>query len=164
MHHDKHKNVFALTPASLSFSRSNSVGYDRVLFSRPDFSALLLKKIPPKNLRMSKKVLTFEQDQDGVTVTFEDNTTARGDILVGADGAHSAVRQHLYKTLGKQHVIPKVDNKPLSKGYISLVGTTGALDPVKYPCVLKEESDVHYVIGDNDTPYSVSFIQVSKYF
>ncbi|KAG0294842.1 hypothetical protein BGZ97_004960 [Linnemannia gamsii] len=117
-------------------------------------TALLLKKIPPKNLRMSKKVLSFEQDQDGVTVTFDDNSTARGDILVGADGAHSAVRQHLYKSLGKQHIIAKVDNKPLSKGYISLVGTTGALDPVKYPCVLKEESEVHYVIGDNDTPYS----------
>ncbi len=34
----------------------------------------------------------FEQDADGVTVTLADGRTARGDVLVGADGIRSAVR------------------------------------------------------------------------
>ncbi|MEM7570164.1 MAG: FAD-dependent monooxygenase [Pseudomonadota bacterium] len=46
----------------------------------------------------------FEQDEDGVTATFKrkDGETfeARGDILVGADGLHSAVRRLLYPEEG----------------------------------------------------------------
>lgn len=105
---------------------------------------------------MSKKIVSFEQDQDGVTVKFGDSTSVRGDILVGADGAHSAVRKYLYKTLGKQGLLPESDNKEMNRGYISLVGTTDELDPVKYPGVLREDSESFYIIGDKNTPYTVS--------
>ncbi|KAG0077349.1 hypothetical protein BGZ90_007332 [Linnemannia elongata] len=82
------------------------------------------------------------------------NITIHGDILVGADGAHSAVRQHLYKTLEKQGLLPKADNQSMKKGYISLVGTTKALDPEKYPDVLKEDCQTYGIIGDGSTPYT----------
>lgn len=119
---------------------------------------MLFKNIPSDKIHLSKKVVTLDQDQDGVTVTFDDNTTARGDILVGADGAHSAVRKHLYTILDKERLLPKTDTKAMSKGYISLVGTTSALDPVKYPGVLEKESESYFMVGDNDTPYTVSYI------
>ncbi|KAF9110024.1 hypothetical protein BGX30_008155, partial [Mortierella sp. GBA39] len=77
-----------------------------------------------------------------------------GDILVGADGAHSAVRQHLYKTLEKDGLLPKSDTKAMSKGYLSLVGTTSSLDPAKYPGVLEKESESYFMFGDKDTPYT----------
>ncbi|OAQ29401.1 hypothetical protein K457DRAFT_19208, partial [Linnemannia elongata AG-77] len=67
------------------------IGYDRVLFARPELQDMLLKKTPSEKIHLAKKIITFDHDQDGITVTFDDNTTARGDILVGADGAHSAV-------------------------------------------------------------------------
>lgn len=105
---------------------------------------------------MSKKILSFQQNHEGVMLRFSDNTTIHGDILVGADGAHSAVRQHLYKTLEKQGLLPKADTKAMSRGYISLVGTTDALDPVKYPTVLKEDCEINYIIGDKKSPYTVS--------
>ncbi|KAG9061271.1 hypothetical protein KI688_007609 [Linnemannia hyalina] len=130
------------------------IGYDRVLFARPELHDMLFKKIPKEKIHMSKKIVTLDQDQDGVTVTFDDNTTARGDILVGADGAHSAVRQHLYKTLEKESLLPKADTKDMSKGYISLLGTTSSLDPLKYPGVLEKDSEAFYMIGDKDTPYT----------
>ncbi|KAK5827766.1 hypothetical protein F5H01DRAFT_409512 [Linnemannia elongata] len=129
-------------------------GYDRVLFARPELQDMLFKNIPSDKIHLSKKIATLDQDQDGVTVTFDDNTTARGDILVGADGAHSAVRKHLYATLEKKGLLPKADTEALSKGYISLVGTTNELDPVKYPGVLEKESEALYMIGDKDTPYT----------
>ncbi|KAF9536749.1 hypothetical protein EC957_009802, partial [Mortierella hygrophila] len=130
------------------------IGYDRVLFARPELHDMLFKKIPKDKIHMSKKIVSLDQDQDGVTVTFDDNTTAHGDILVGADGAHSAVRHHLYKTLEKEGLLPESDTKDMSKGYISLVGTTNALDPAKYPGVLKKDSEAFYMVGDKDTPYT----------
>ncbi|KAF9536751.1 hypothetical protein EC957_009804, partial [Mortierella hygrophila] len=135
-------------------SNTDIIGYDRVLFARPELHDMLFKKIPKDKIHMSKKIVTLDQDQDGVTVTFDDNTTAHGDILVGADGAHSAVRHHLYKTLEKEGLLPESDTKDMSKGYISLVGTTNALDPAKYPGVLKKDSEAFYMVGDKDTPYT----------
>ncbi|KAF9148293.1 hypothetical protein BG015_009983 [Linnemannia schmuckeri] len=133
---------------------TDTVGYDRILFARPELSDMLFKKIPSTKIHLSKKIVSFDQDQNGVTLTFEDNTTARGDILVGADGAHSAVRKHLFATLVKQGLLPKEDTKEMNKGYISLVGTTNALDPVRYPGVLEQDSESFYIIGDKKTPYT----------
>ncbi|WP_084964536.1 FAD-dependent oxidoreductase [Thermoactinospora rubra] len=39
---------------------------------------------------------SLSQDDRGVTVTFDDGSAARGDLLVGADGHHSVVRRHLW--------------------------------------------------------------------
>ncbi|KAK3848481.1 MAG: hypothetical protein J3R72DRAFT_469946 [Linnemannia gamsii] len=133
---------------------TESVGYDRILFARPELYSMLFKQIPKDKIHMSKKVLSFQQNHEGVMLRFGDNSTIHGDILVGADGAHSAVRQHLYKTLDKQGLLPRSDNVEMTRGYISLVGTTDSLDPDRYPGVLKEDSECFYVIGDKCTPYS----------
>ncbi len=139
-----------------SFVHTFSMGYERQLFPRPELHDMLLRKIPTEKMHLSKKILSFQQNHEGVMVRFSDNTTIHGDILVGADGAHSAVRQHLYKTLEKQGLLPKADNQSMKKGYISLVGTTKALDPEKYPDVLKEDCQTYGIIGDGNTPYTVS--------
>ncbi|KAK3839473.1 MAG: hypothetical protein JOS17DRAFT_188752 [Linnemannia elongata] len=133
---------------------TETVGYDRILFARPELNDMLFRKIPSTKIHLSKKIVSFDQDQDGVTLSFDDNTTARGDILVGADGAHSAVRKHLFKTLLKEGLLPKDDTKEMNKGYVSLVGTTNALDPVRYPGLLEKDSESHYIIGDKKTPYT----------
>jgi 2-polyprenyl-6-methoxyphenol hydroxylase-like FAD-dependent oxidoreductase len=44
------------------------------------------------SLHIGSPVVGFEQDADGVTVRLSDGRTARGDVLVGADGIRSAVR------------------------------------------------------------------------
>ncbi|KAI9151435.1 fad binding domain [Paramyrothecium foliicola] len=48
-------------------------------------------------IQWGKRVVTIDHNDDGVSVTFEDGTTAHGDILVGADGINSSVREHLLK-------------------------------------------------------------------
>ncbi|OAQ29370.1 FAD/NAD(P)-binding domain-containing protein [Linnemannia elongata AG-77] len=133
---------------------TDTVGYDRILMARPDLYNMLYKLIPPHKIHLSKKVFSFQQNHEGVMLRFSDNTTVHGDILVGADGAHSAVRQHLHKTLDKQGLLSKADTKAMNKGYISLVGTTDELDPAKYPGALEEDSESFYIIGDKKTPYT----------
>jgi len=46
-------------------------------------------------LHTGSPVASFQQDDDGVSVTLADGRTARGDVLVGADGIRSAVRTQL---------------------------------------------------------------------
>ncbi|KAF9146904.1 hypothetical protein BG015_011480 [Linnemannia schmuckeri] len=130
------------------------VGYDRILLARPELYDMLYSKIPSEKMHMSKKVLSFQQNHEEVMLRFSDNTTIHGDILVGANGAHSAVRQHLYKTLDKQGLLPKADTKDMCKGYMSLVSTTEALDPEKYPALLRELCETTFIIGSKDIPYT----------
>jgi 2-polyprenyl-6-methoxyphenol hydroxylase-like FAD-dependent oxidoreductase len=47
------------------------------------------------DLHAGSPVVSFVEDADGVTVTLADGRTARGDLLVGADGIRSAVRTQL---------------------------------------------------------------------
>jgi 2-polyprenyl-6-methoxyphenol hydroxylase-like FAD-dependent oxidoreductase len=47
------------------------------------------EKIP---IKMGKKLVKVEEKGDSVAVTFADGTTDTADLLVGADGIHSAVR------------------------------------------------------------------------
>ncbi|KAF8927207.1 hypothetical protein BGZ47_002270, partial [Haplosporangium gracile] len=128
------------------------VGYDRILFARLDFYDMLLKKTPLHKVHMSKKV----------SISFGNGTTARGDILIGADGVHSTIRKHLYKTMGKQGLLSHNDTKEMSKGYTSLVGTTNPLDLTKYLCFLKDDCESVYVIGDKDTPYNTGSLRKTK--
>jgi 2-polyprenyl-6-methoxyphenol hydroxylase-like FAD-dependent oxidoreductase len=43
-------------------------------------------------LHVGRPVTAYSEDVDGVTVTLADGSTARGDVLVGADGIRSVVR------------------------------------------------------------------------
>ncbi|RYP81858.1 hypothetical protein DL769_001818 [Monosporascus sp. CRB-8-3] len=51
-------------------------------------------------IQWGKRAQLITHDEDGVTVYFDDGTSAKGDILVGADGVKSIVRQNL---LQKSH-------------------------------------------------------------
>ena len=47
------------------------------------------------NVHWGKRFSHYEEDESGVTAFFEDNTSYHGDILVGADGVGSQVRNQL---------------------------------------------------------------------
>jgi 2-polyprenyl-6-methoxyphenol hydroxylase-like FAD-dependent oxidoreductase len=53
----------------------------------------LREALPAENYRLGKTLLRVEQDDDGVAAIFSDDTCERGDILIGADGGRSTVRQ-----------------------------------------------------------------------
>jgi salicylate hydroxylase len=62
---------------------------------RADFHGMLFDKARALDagvVRLNKRVTGFAEDADRVTLGFADGSSARGDLLVGADGLKSAVR------------------------------------------------------------------------
>ena len=51
-------------------------------------------------LHPGRRLVDVAQDADGVTATFADGGTARGDVLIAADGIHSAVRAQFFPDEG----------------------------------------------------------------
>ncbi|MFG2978204.1 FAD-dependent monooxygenase [Streptomyces sp. NPDC048331] len=63
--------------------------------SRADLQEALLAEAGDCPVHLGATAVGFDTAGPGVTVRFEDGRSASGDVLVGADGFHSAVRRHL---------------------------------------------------------------------
>ncbi|KAF9289329.1 hypothetical protein BGZ74_000749 [Mortierella antarctica] len=129
-------------------SYKDITGYDTLFFSRPVLYELLLSKIPLSKVHMSKKVKSIQQNDEGVMVRCSDNTHYHGDILIGADGAYSGVRQSLYKQLDQQGLLPAKDKEELTMAYLCMVGIAGPLDPEKYSLLKEPRAHFSTVLGD----------------
>ena len=84
---------------------------------RADLQRILLDRLGEDVVHLGATCSGFSQDEDGVTVRFEDGRAARGDVLIGADGIHSTVREGLF---GKE--------KPRYSGYTAWRGVVNVPD------------------------------------
>ncbi|KAF9142597.1 hypothetical protein BG015_000747 [Linnemannia schmuckeri] len=144
---------------TLKTKLADVIGYDHIVFPRPEFYDLVLSRVPREKIHFSKKVLSMEQNKEGVMIRCSDRTTYHGDILVGADGAYSGVRQALYKRMDKAGTLPPSDLDELNKGYICMVGTTRPLDPAKYSGVEGKDASIYQIVGRNSN-YSWSVFTI----
>ncbi|ORZ26666.1 hypothetical protein BCR41DRAFT_384252 [Lobosporangium transversale] len=130
-------------------------GYDKVIFARPKLHAMMLRQIPTDKITFGKRVLRTEEIDNKVLIHCSDNSTYSGDILVGADGAYSSVRQSLYKHLLEQGILPKSDSENLSLGYNCMVGVTDPLDPEKYPQLKDDFAHFTAILGKQRLSWGV---------
>lgn len=74
------------------------------LVSRQAFRRVLSRDL---DIRFDKKLakVDHKEEDDKVTVHFEDGSQHEADIIIGADGPNSTVRRHL---LGEERSIPKL--------------------------------------------------------
>lgn len=70
-------------------------------FYRPHLQQALLEHVDPSRIHLTKSFLSlvFDKSTRKLVITFTDGTTASADILLGADGIHSAVRRFFVPTL-----------------------------------------------------------------
>ncbi len=74
----------------------NRYGAPYYHFHRADLIALLAEAFDPKDIKLGRRLVDIEQDESGVTAHFQDGASERGDLLIGADGIHSKVRERLF--------------------------------------------------------------------
>ena len=61
-----------------------------------DLLAARARAFDPNVVRLNHKITGFTESADGVELRFADGTSARGDILIGADGLKSVVRAQMF--------------------------------------------------------------------
>lgn len=86
--------LFDLGPLSIE-----RYGFPYFTVYRPDLLEVLaeaVRTIKPDAIQLGARVAGFEQDADGVRLRLESGQQIEGDLLIGADGVHSRIRQGLF--------------------------------------------------------------------
>lgn len=63
--------------------------------SRADLQSRMIDWWGRDKVQFGKRLECVTQDENGVTATFTDGTTAHGDFMIAADGAHSIAREYV---------------------------------------------------------------------
>lgn len=92
-------------------ARIGSRALPQILTAWAHMFHVLRSALPGERYHNSKLLVSFAQDTHGVTVHFADGQTVAGDLLIGADGVRSSLRQIL---------LPSVT--PLYAGYVAWRG------------------------------------------
>ena len=58
--------------------------------------ARAVRALKPDAVHLSAKAIGCDQDASGAILRLEDASPVRGDVLIGADGIHSVIRQSLF--------------------------------------------------------------------
>lgn len=72
-----------------------TVGQRPYPVSRSELQEMLFDEVGGEYVQLQKKCVGVKEDADSVTAIFEDGSTATGDILIGADGVRSTVREYV---------------------------------------------------------------------
>ncbi|KAF9984524.1 hypothetical protein BGZ75_003911 [Mortierella antarctica] len=134
--------------------------YNRVV-ARPDLIQLLLSHIPANKIHYNKRVGRIKQDNDKAVIHCQDDSSYTGTIVVGADGAYSAIRENMYKELKEKGTLPKADAQPMRCNYGCVVGVTHALDPEVYPVLKEEFCEFEAVLGA-DSPFTCWYMPLTE--
>ncbi|KAF9148497.1 hypothetical protein BG015_009766, partial [Linnemannia schmuckeri] len=128
-------------------------GAEGFIIPRSSLYEILLELIPTEKILRGKRVLSFVQGEGGVQVKCADGSVHESDILVGADGTYSAVRQNLYERLKKEGKLSVADQKPAMFNCVCLTAQTYPLDPVQFPELSEPGCHYNNIVAQNK-PYS----------
>ncbi|KAF9910303.1 hypothetical protein EC991_006802 [Linnemannia zychae] len=135
-------------------------GYYSYIVHRTEFCQLLISKMRHNRVLWGRYVLDVVSGDAGVQVRCANGYVEQASVLVGADGAHSAVRQNLYRKLKDKGLLPKCDAETLKFTQNALIGLTNPLNPSQYPGVSDAFGECNIVIG-KDSPYTLWISPVS---
>ncbi len=104
------------------------LGHPNINIQRPLLLRALAQQLAPDTLSTGLRCVGYAHGPDGVKVSFEDGSTHEADLLIGADGLNSVIRQQM---LGETPTRPS--------GYVAWLAVT----PLSHP-VMSEGYVAHY--------------------
>lgn len=129
-------------------------GHYSCIVQKTEFLEILLSCIPTSKVQWGRYVLDIVNGNAGVQCRCANGVVEEADMLIGADGAYSAVRQNLYRALREKNQLPKSDMEPLKFTLNAVIGISDPLDPEQYPMVESEFGDVEIIVG-KENPYTL---------
>ncbi|KAI8601916.1 hypothetical protein EDD21DRAFT_414459 [Dissophora ornata] len=144
------------TIGKVDFSDLKEIGgYPAIILDRPAFYNILLKNLPKHKILYNKRVLSITQNDEGATAKCSDGSAYLSDIIIGADGAYSAVRQNIYRSLKEKGLLSASDDKAMGYNQHCLVGVSEPLDPEQYPVLTEDYADFEIVIPKSEPFYAI---------
>lgn len=143
---------------SLDIFRHGVVGY---VLPKPVLYNILLNRVPADKIFYGVKVLSVSSGDSFVTVLKDNGDTLVCDIVVGADGTYSAVRQSIFDHMRKDKVMDPKDKEPMKYSTVCLIGQTRPLSDVEFPIMAQQDSQFIRVFGKSK-PYSVLVHSLQK--
>ncbi|KAG9071840.1 hypothetical protein KI688_006056 [Linnemannia hyalina] len=129
-------------------------GFYSYIVQRTEFCQILISKMRHDRILWGRYVHDIVNGDAGVQVRCANGHVEQASVLVGADGAHSAVRQNLYRSLKGKAYLPKSDMEALKFTQNAIIGLTNPLNPTQYPGVSDEFGECNIVIG-KESPYTL---------
>ena len=90
-----------------------------------------VKACDPGAITLGHRISGFSQDETGVTLTFANGDTDRGDVLLGADGVHSVLRSQMFESpeakftglmawrgMARMEDLPEVLRRPVGTNWV----------------------------------------------
>ncbi|KAG0231579.1 hypothetical protein B0O80DRAFT_451953 [Mortierella sp. GBAus27b] len=130
-------------------------GFYTYTVQRTEFCEILASNMKQERIKWGQYVLEIVSGDAGVQCRCANGHVEQGDILVGADGAHSAVRQNLYKNLKEKGLLPKCDMDDLKVTQNSIIGLTRPVDLTRFPDAGAEFAEVHIISGREACPFTL---------
>lgn len=135
-------------------------GAPQLTIHRADLLSVLAQALAADSMRFSKRLSSLTQDAEGVDLRFEDGTTARHSVVIGADGIHSRVRAALFGpeqprftgVVSYRAVVPtdRVRQVPEIEAFTKWWGPNPQSQIVTFPLSLGEETFVFATTGQSD--------------
>jgi 2-polyprenyl-6-methoxyphenol hydroxylase-like FAD-dependent oxidoreductase len=95
---------------------------------RGELLGLLMRTLGRDRIVLGSKCVGYIEDENGVTAQFADGSSARGAVLVGADGSHSTIRPQLLgdgmprdSRIVVWRAIPDFESPALPRGVLQMV-------------------------------------------
>ncbi|KAI9238769.1 hypothetical protein MVEG_10896 [Podila verticillata NRRL 6337] len=133
--------------------------YPYRVLTRKIFHDILMERVNKNHLHQGKLVIETLQNPNGVSCKCSDGSTYYGDIIIGADGAHSLTREKMYVQLREQGKLPEVDMDYSIYEHVAIGGVTDPLDHNLYPSI-KSDSAEFQVIYTKDYPCTLWYMPV----
>ncbi|KAF9134657.1 hypothetical protein BGW39_006246 [Mortierella sp. 14UC] len=123
------------------YEKAAESGYATRVCVRPEFyDLLLLSRVPKETIHLNQRIVSIHQNNDtGIRIEISKGQSFTADILVGAVGTYSNIRQSLYEQLKAQGLLPVPDQEMMVVHHTTMVGLTEPLDPEEYPALKDTE-------------------------